>query len=154
MSEQAYEFHYRRRVEFADTDMAGIVHFARIFCFAEEAEHAFLRSVGWSVHKTNDDEVIGFPRLATRFEFDRPLRFEDEVDVHLWVRRQGEKTLTYQFILSQDGEMAAHGEFTVICCRVHVGSRVESIPIPTCLADKLAEAPYPPLEFGGRGGDN
>jgi len=39
-------FRTTRRVEFGDTDMAGIVHFARFFCFMESAEHEMLRSLG------------------------------------------------------------------------------------------------------------
>ena len=41
-----YELHTTRRIEFADTDMAGLVHFARFFVFMETAEHAFLRAAG------------------------------------------------------------------------------------------------------------
>ena len=41
----ACEYRHLRMVEFADTDMAGIVHFSRYFRYVEEAEHAFLRSV-------------------------------------------------------------------------------------------------------------
>ncbi len=144
----AHEFHHRRRVEFADTDTAGIAHFSRFFCFAEEAEHAFLRSLGWSVHQRREGYVIGFPRLATRFEFQSSVVFEDEIDIHLWVRRKGTKTLTYQFAVTKDGHAVAKGEFTVICCRCYPGGRIEGIPLPEELAARIEEAPYSPLEFG------
>ena len=36
-------FRTTRLVEFGDTDMAGIVHFANFFRYMESAEHAFLR---------------------------------------------------------------------------------------------------------------
>src|SRR5688572_30626127 len=39
-----------RRIEFRDTDAAGIAHFSVFFTFMEEAEHEFLRHVGLSVH--------------------------------------------------------------------------------------------------------
>ena len=42
-------FKTKRRVEFADTDLAGIVHFAMFFKYMEEAEHQFWRSVDLSV---------------------------------------------------------------------------------------------------------
>ncbi len=38
-----------RRVEFGDTDMAGIMHFANFFRFMESAEIDFLQSLGLSV---------------------------------------------------------------------------------------------------------
>ena len=37
-------FRVQRRIEFCDTDMAGIVHFANFFRFMESAEVEFLRS--------------------------------------------------------------------------------------------------------------
>ena len=42
-------FRISRFVEFADTDMAGIMHFSAFFRFMEGAEHALLRSLGFSV---------------------------------------------------------------------------------------------------------
>ena len=42
-------FHWRRRVEFAETDMAGIAHFSSFSIYMEQAEHALLRSLGTSV---------------------------------------------------------------------------------------------------------
>ena len=38
-----------RRVDFGDTDMAGIMHFANFFRFMESAECDFWRSIGLSV---------------------------------------------------------------------------------------------------------
>ena len=36
----------RRRVEFRDTDAAGIVHFSAFFVWMESAEHELLRAAG------------------------------------------------------------------------------------------------------------
>src|SRR5947208_2013483 len=57
-------FRTTRRVEFADTDMAGIVHFSAFFRFMESAEHEFLRARGLSVVLDWDGEHLGFPRVA------------------------------------------------------------------------------------------
>ena len=40
---------FTRRVEFGDTDLAGIMHFANFFRFMEAAETDFLRQRGLSV---------------------------------------------------------------------------------------------------------
>ena len=45
----AAEFSISRRVQFAETDMAGVVHFSNYFRWMEEVEHAFFRAVGLSV---------------------------------------------------------------------------------------------------------
>ena len=52
----AHEYHTRRRIEFVDTDMAGIVHFSRFYVFMEQAEHELLRSLGLSVHGGVDED--------------------------------------------------------------------------------------------------
>src|SRR5689334_11027295 len=70
---------YHRRVEFADTDMAGMVHFSWIVKYLEEAEHALWRAAGLSI--APPDRPMGFPRVAVSVNFKSPLFFEDEFDV-------------------------------------------------------------------------
>ena len=48
------QFITTRRVEFADTDMAGIIHFANYYRYMEEAEHAMWRAAGLSIHDPAD----------------------------------------------------------------------------------------------------
>src|SRR4051812_43106379 len=62
-------FHTFRLVEFADTDMAGIMHFSAFFRFMEAAEHALLRSLGLSVYSEINGEVVTFPRVAASCEY-------------------------------------------------------------------------------------
>ena len=143
----AHEYRYERRVQFGDTDMAGIVHFSWYFRYAEEAEHAFYQSLGFSVHSRHDGFSLGLPRLAARMEFLRPLRCEDVVEVHLWVRRKGTKSIVYQLRMRKGGDVVAHGEVAVVSCRTFADGRVESIPLPEGLAREIEEAPYPPLEL-------
>ena len=52
-------FLWERRVEFHETDAAGIAHFSSLLIFMEQAEHALLRSLGLSVasHATTHTKV-------------------------------------------------------------------------------------------------
>ena len=43
------EYRLKRRVQFYETDMAGIVHFSWFFRYLEEAEHAMWRAAGLSI---------------------------------------------------------------------------------------------------------
>ena len=54
-------FHTTRRVEFGETDLAGVVHFANFFRYMESAEVEFLRSRGVSVRLKWEGQEIGFP---------------------------------------------------------------------------------------------
>src|SRR5689334_13386265 len=93
----SYEFKIVRRVEFSDTDMAGIVHYSNFFRYMEAAEHAFFRSLGFSVVTQQVDPPVGWPRVRAECEYKQPLRFEDEVEVHMLVSEKKSKSLSYQF---------------------------------------------------------
>src|SRR5713101_868572 len=95
-------FRTRRRVEFADTDMAGIVHFANFFRYMEAAEVEFLRSRGLSVVQVWEGERISFPRVAASCDFSKPVRFEDVVDIAVTVSRLGTKSVTYAIEFTKD----------------------------------------------------
>ena len=56
-----------RRVEFRDTDAAGLAHFSTYFTFMEEAEHEFLRRRGLSVLMHDADGPLSWPRVAAKY---------------------------------------------------------------------------------------
>jgi acyl-CoA thioester hydrolase len=93
----ACQFTAVRRVEFSDTDMAGIVHFSNFFRYMETAEHAFFRSLGRSVVMPEFDPPLGLPRVHAECDYLHPLRFEDEVEIRLLVADKTARSLTYLF---------------------------------------------------------
>ncbi|MFQ5676359.1 MAG: acyl-CoA thioesterase, partial [bacterium] len=112
----ASEFKTKRRIEFADTDLAGICHFARFFVFMETAEHEFLNSLGTSVSMDLDGNKIGWPRLSASCEYLNPLKFEDEFTIHLMVVRKGTKSMTYRFLFTKGDVLIARGQMSSACC--------------------------------------
>jgi YbgC/YbaW family acyl-CoA thioester hydrolase len=132
-------FRTTRRVEFADTDMAGIVHFANFFRYMEAAEVEFLRSRGLSVAMGWEGRKIGLPRVAASADFFKPARFEDLLDVAVSLERIGSKSITYGFEFFKDGELIAHGKITAACCSVG-GPKLEAVEIPASLRERLESA--------------
>ena len=63
-----------RRVEFSDTDAAGIMHFVAFFRMMEQAEHELLRSVGLSVvmHEPSGKIELAAGRREVRISVRRP----------------------------------------------------------------------------------
>lgn len=138
---QASEFQTRRKIEFSDTDMAGIVHFSRFFIFMETAEHEFLRSLGTSVDTEDQGHKIGWPRLSASCDYLKPIKFEDEIGIHLTIIRKGTKSLTYHFEFTHHNEVVARGRLGVICCICNPGQPIKSIPIPAFIADQIRAVP-------------
>jgi YbgC/YbaW family acyl-CoA thioester hydrolase len=124
-------FHTTRRIEFVDTDMAGIVHFSNFFRFMETAEVEFLRGRGLSVAMSWSGQRLGFPRVAASCDYLRPARFEDVLDIAVTVRNVGRKSVTYGFEFSLRGESVAQGQVTSVCCRVNDDHSFESVEIPS-----------------------
>src|SRR6266446_7306187 len=93
----SYEIKVVRRVEFSDTDMAGIVHYSNFFRYMEVAEHEFFRSLGFSVVTRQVDPPVGWPRVHAECDYQQPLQFEDEVEIHMLVIEKKTKSLGYLF---------------------------------------------------------
>ena len=132
-------FRTTRRIEFADTDMAGIVHFANFFRFMEAAEVEFLRARGVSVSLTWEGQRIGFPRVAASCDFLRPVTFQDVLDVAVQIQSIGKKSVAYSFEFSKAGEVVARGQVTSVCCRVIGDHQLESMEIPASFRAKLEQ---------------
>ena len=120
------EFILRRRVQFYETDPAGIVHFSWFFRYMEEAEHALWRDAGLSIHPP--DSELGWPRVAASFEYQRALRFEDEFVVHLRIANMSQKTIRYECTVKKDDQPIATGTMTVACVRKKPTMRAVEIP--------------------------
>ena len=134
----ANEFVITRRVQFAETDMAGVLHFANYYRLMEEVEHAFWRARGLSVMTDDGGQVIGWPRVATSCEYFEPLRFEEEVELALKVARVGEASVSYVVEFRREKRRIALGRTTAVCC--HTGAaRFASIKIPAAFRAKLEE---------------
>jgi len=135
------QFTTTRRVEFSDTDMAGIVHFANFYRYMEQAEHEFFRSLGLSIMQTNDDgTVIGWPRVSASCSFKAPAFFDDNLEVRLNVVRKGVKSLTMKFEFWRDDTEIAHGQVKTACCLIAHGEPIKSIEIPPLYGDRIHEA--------------
>lgn len=129
-----FHFVHKRRVEFSDTDLAGIVHFANYFRYVESAEHAFWRSLGKTVHTITNDAQHGWPRLNVVCNYFRPARFEQILCIGLRIEKVGNTTIRYGFYISDEKDpdvLVASGEATIIHVAIESNSgRMAKAPIP------------------------
>lgn len=144
------EFRMTRRVQFAETDLAGVLHFANYFRYMEAAEHAFCRSMGFSVHEENQDRIAGWPRVRVECDFTQPLMFEDEVEVHLLVDQVKSRSIRYVFIFrklsggtgGQPPPQVALGAMIVVyAAKEHGDPTFKAEEIPDRIRSQITEAP-------------
>ncbi len=97
----------RRRIEWMDTDAAGIYHYTTVFRLAEAAEAALHTALGIA------DRTFGAtPRVGVTMDFKRSLRFNDEVEATLTVTAIGRSSVRYEFTLSGPHGVAAVGRLS------------------------------------------
>jgi YbgC/YbaW family acyl-CoA thioester hydrolase len=133
------EHRLQRRVQFRETDAAGIVHFSVFFNYMEEAEHALWRAAGLSIAPAGSE--VGWPRVGASFEYHRPLRFEDEFEAHIRILAMETSRIRYRCVLSRGEERIATGELTIVCVRHRPSEPMRPIPIPDEVAARLQPAP-------------
>ncbi len=134
------EFQTTRRVEFADTDMGGIVHFSRFFVYMETAEHELLRALGAEVHMQINDLHIGWPRVEANCRYLSPARLGDVLDIQVSVIKKGQRSMVYQMVFSIEGETIARGRTASVCCVMDEPGGLRPISIPPMIADKIIES--------------
>ena len=141
----AHESKAVRRVEFCETDMAGIVHYSNFFRYMETAEHGFFRLLGFSVVTDQTDPPIGWPRVHAECDYLQPLRFEDEIEIHILVSEKKSKSLSYIFRFRKLNASApvevARGKLTIVCVTHDANGTMKAAPIPKTVADKIEVAP-------------
>ncbi len=130
-------FTYARRVEFRDTDMAGIVHFSVYFVYMEEAEHAFLRSLNLAVVAGQHENCVSWPRVAANCNYRSAIRYNDQTEIRVAVERLGITSVTFLHTIYNAGQLVADGTVTAVCCRIVAGQKPVPITIPNEFAEKL-----------------
>ncbi|HKQ48168.1 MAG TPA: thioesterase family protein [Phycisphaerae bacterium] len=131
------EFKMLRLVTFAETDMAGVMHFSNYFRWMEEIEHAFFRSVGMSVVQNHAEDTISWPRVHVSCEYFAPARFEDEIEMKFEIVSLSDKSMTYEVTFWNKGQRIARGRTKAVCCRMSAGGVFESTMIPPKIREKL-----------------
>lgn len=131
-------FTTERRVEFRDTDAAGIVHFSAFFPMMEAAEHALLRTLGLSVLPTAGGNApdVSWPRVSASCNYRSAARFEDVLEIEVSVGNIGTSSVRYDFHFRREGTAIADGSLTAVCCRIS-GGTLEKVPIPELIRERL-----------------
>lgn len=130
----------RRRVEFSQTDMAGIVHFSNYYKWMEETEHDYFRSLGRSIMEAQPDGTyLGWPRVSADCHFLAPARYDDEIEVRLRVERVGVKSLTFGMEFWRGETKLGYGRMKSACCICRPNGTLTSIEIPARYRDVIVE---------------
>ncbi|MEI8228759.1 MAG: thioesterase family protein [Planctomycetota bacterium] len=140
----------RRRVEFRDTDAAGIVHFSAFFFWMESAEHELLRAAGVHVvdrlpsDDTGESVTASWPRVSAACDYKAAIRFGDEVDIQVGIEDIGHSSITFSFRFEHEGIWVAQGRIVAVRCLMRPGRKPEPVAISADIRGRLE-----PFRAGG-----
>jgi YbgC/YbaW family acyl-CoA thioester hydrolase len=141
-----YEQRSRRKIEFSETDMAGLVHFSNYFRYMETAERDFFEAAGLDLIQTGAGPLRGWPRTRAECKFSAPLHFGDTIEIHLAVLAVKDRSLEYRvriFRLNADGSrtQAGKGQLTTIHAERLASGELRSIELPEEVRERICAAP-------------
>lgn len=122
-------------MQFAETDLAGMVHFANFFRYMEEAEHALWRAAGLSIDSVAS--IYKWPRVSAAFDFKRPLRFEDEFEVHVGIAAVTARSIQYNHTVMRGDVTIGVGTVTAACVQLGADHVLRAVEIPAEILERL-----------------
>jgi acyl-CoA thioester hydrolase len=157
MAADASVFQAVRRVEFRDTDAAGLAHFSAFFVWMESVEHEFWRHLGvplvMPIPAGSSEEpttpelpgglpgggtgIISWPRVAASCEYSGAVRFGDLLSVAVAVDRVGRTSVKFGFRFRCRDVEVAEGSMTAVRCVLRAGRPPEPVPLPDDLRVRL-----------------
>jgi acyl-CoA thioester hydrolase len=152
-------FSWKRRIEFCETDAAGIAHFSTFLLLMEQSEHALFRSLGLTVFSSaalhagsgvqafvcDDLQAITWPRVHCEVDYHAPARFEEELVDEVSIERLGAKSVTFAHRLGRGSHLIATGKMVSVCSAKdpatgQLVSRIIPDPIRRALANYAVQA--------------
>ena len=96
-----YPFTHRIRVRFGETDAMGIVHHSRYLLYLEETRVAYLRHLGHPYAELRA-EGVDYAVLECFVQYRQPLRFDEEIDVHLQMSSATRTSFQMSYLVTAD----------------------------------------------------
>jgi YbgC/YbaW family acyl-CoA thioester hydrolase len=137
-------FSITRRVEFHETDAAGLMHFSNFYRWMEVCEHEWFRATGLAMMSVAADGMRrGWPRREASCGFVRPLRCGDVVRVTSTVVELGTTSVSYEFVFEKDraGKWTevARGRMATVHVRQDAEGRMEAEAVPEAVRTVLGK---------------
>ena len=141
-----YEHVLERRVEFFDTDRAGMVHYSNYFKYLDTAVGEFFRALGLpgpltQVWGGTKDQELDWPYVSASCDFKKPAQFDDLLRIHIWVKRIGNKSLTFEVSFQKEGDELARAQAVTVCSK-GVQGQPRPLSIPDEIRDRICVAPW------------
>jgi tol-pal system-associated acyl-CoA thioesterase len=98
MQNSARTFSFKMRVIYADCTVGNHVYYGKYLEFLERARGEFSREIGFSLSDLQAQDVI-FPVIECRLKYLKPARYDDILEIELWVSSLGAVRVRFEYEL-------------------------------------------------------
>lgn len=139
-----YSVSLKHRVEFYETDMAGIVHFSNYFRWMESAETELFNVLGIPITKKENAIFSGWPKVESSCTYNAPLRYQDEIEILLVVKEIKNHSMCYHFhfykIENESKTEVAKGTMTTVFAKFNIlDQTISAALIEDELRDRISQ---------------
>ena len=111
----ATPFRWRHRVTYAECTVGNHVYYARYLDILETARGEFFRALGAPLASLQEADMI-FPVVECRLAYRAPARYDDELDVEVWVAALSRVRVTFGYrVWRGAGELLVEGSTNHVC---------------------------------------
>lgn len=116
------------KVRMHDTDMAGILYFARQFRFVHDALEDLFESEGYKFEDLFQDYNFIFVIVHAESDYIKPIKVGDKLEVHLSIEKMGDSSVILLYEIYRDGQELVGTAKTVHVCLERIARIKMSIP--------------------------
>lgn len=92
---------YKHTVQYYETDKMGVTHHSNYIRFMEEARVSFLRSIGYSYEKMEEQGIVS-PVVSISCDYKKPTTFADEIEISVSVLKLTRAKLTLSYTMTSN----------------------------------------------------
>jgi 4-hydroxybenzoyl-CoA thioesterase len=126
-----------RRVEFGDTDAAGVVFYPNYFRWFDQATHELLRSISYPASRMFKEGFI-IPLVETHAEFLSPVFYDDLISISSRIAEVRTRAFRVQHQIRKGEELVCDGYEVRMWVRTAPGEELVPEPIPDSLRRALS----------------
>jgi len=91
------------RVIYGDTDQMGFAYYANYLRWFEVARNEFLRDVGYTYRRLEDEGII-LPVVEANVRYQSPAYYDDLLQVESWIEELGRVRVRFAYRITRHGE--------------------------------------------------
>ena len=115
------------RVRYAETDKMGVVYYANYFVWFEVGRADWLRSLGWTYREMESEGII-LPVIEAHCEYQRPSRYDDEMEVRTEGRMLSAARVEFSYTVVRRGDQQVTASGRTVHAALDASGRPRRLP--------------------------